>query len=150
MSRKFKRDLPAIFLAGLVGEGLFEAYAWGVSPHIFGNPLTPSKLVMAITDKTFGLELSHAAALAVHIFIGSIIFALGVYIFHRVTRLNLWLSGALTGLILWFVAQGLLAPYIGRSFMMGFGPYTQSSFIGHVGMCLVIAGVLKWRFNAKA
>jgi len=30
---------------------------------------------------------------------------------------------------------------MGRSFMMGFGTYTQSSFVGHVGMTIVIAMV---------
>jgi len=45
-------------------------------------------------------------------------------------------SGVLAGIVLWFVAQGVLAPLMGRSFMMGFGSYTQSSFVGHVGMTI--------------
>jgi hypothetical protein len=55
----------------------------------------------------------------------------------------------LSGVILWFIAQGLLAPVVGRSFMMGFGTYTQSSFIGHVGMTVVIA-LIYHRLTTKA
>ncbi len=52
-------------------------------------------------------------------------------------------SGVVTGVLLWFVAQGILAPFIGRPFMMESGAYTQSSFIGHVGMCVIVALVLR-------
>jgi hypothetical protein len=58
-------------------------------------------------------------------------------------RSRIWLTGFVSGLILWFVAQGILAPFIGRSFMMDFGTYTQSSFIGHVGMTLLMAHLLE-------
>ena len=55
---------------------------------------------------------------------------------------RVWLTGFVSGLVLWFVAQGMLAPFIGRSFMMDFGTYTQSSFVGHVGMTLIMAHLL--------
>ena len=61
---------------------------------------------------------------------------------HMVTGTWLVLSRAIAGFVLWFVAQGLFAPAVGRSFMMGFGAYTQSSFIGHVGMTTLMGWVM--------
>ncbi|WP_286134887.1 hypothetical protein [Neptunicoccus cionae] len=138
-----KTVLMSILIAGLVGETLFEAYAWLVSPQIFGFALQPSKLVMAITAKVFGIQLEYSTAFVLHFLIGSIGFGTFVYLVRLVLGLQGWMSGVLSGVALWFVAQGILAPFIGRSFMMDFGAYTQSSFIGHVGMALVMAYLLE-------
>ncbi len=75
--------------------------------------------------------------------IGSLGFGLFVYLTRLFMPSRIWLTGFVSGLILWFVAQGILAPFIGRSFMMDFGTYTQSSFIGHVGMTLLMAHLLE-------
>ena len=87
------------------------------------------------------------AAFAVHVLIGALGFAAVVYLTKRMTQLGYFAASALAGVILWFVAQGILAPLMGRSFMMGFGTYTQSSFVGHVGMTIVIAMV--WQKLAR-
>jgi uncharacterized membrane protein YagU involved in acid resistance len=134
--------LLSIALAGLAGELIFEFYAWVVSPVIFGFALQPSNLVAAITAKLTGADLPHNVAFALHFLIGSLVFGTFVYVIRRTLRLQVWLTGLVAGLALWFTAQGILAPFIGRSFMMDFGPYTQSSFIGHVGMTLVMAFAL--------
>lgn len=133
----------AIATAGLVGEVAFEIYARLISPHLFDVVLQPSNLVIALAAKLAGLQLTHAIAFPVHFLIGSLGFGAFVYgISLLFSAERVWLPGLVAGVILWFVAQGILAPFIGRSFMMDFGAYTQSSFVGHVGMTLLMARVL--------
>lgn len=134
--------LRPLLLAGLAGALAFEAYAWLLSPLLFGLQLEPANLIAALARMGPGITLPYAAAFMIHFAIGMLGFAGIVWTIHRILRVGPLLAGALSGLALWFVAQGMLAPLVGRSFMMGFGPYTQSSFIGHVGMTLVIGAVL--------
>jgi len=143
LSSLLRKDvLIPIALAGLIGEIAFEAYAWLVSPSLFGVILQPSNLVIAIVAKLTGVQLSHAVAFPIHFAIGSLGFGLMVYLTRLFMPARVWLTGFVSGLILWFVAQGMLAPFIGRSFMMDFGTYTQSSFVGHVGMTLLMSYLL--------
>lgn len=134
---KFRTPLVILF-AGLLAEISFEAYAWLVSPMIFGPVLEPANLVKGLSAKFLGLDLSYAQALFAHFFVDAVIFSLVVFIISKLTQSRYILGGLITGLGLWFTAQGILAPLLGRSFMMDFGPYTQSSFVGHVGMTLII------------
>ncbi|UYV39215.1 hypothetical protein N4R57_09525 [Rhodobacteraceae bacterium D3-12] len=129
-----KSTLRNLALAGLAGEVSFEIYAWLISPILFGVALAPANLVVALINIAFGVTVPHWAGFLLHFAIGALGFAGVVWVTHLVSRTNLILSGAIAGLTLWFIAQGLLAPVVGRTFMMGFGTYTQSSFIGHVGM----------------
>lgn len=131
--------IKSLAIAGLIGELSFEVYAWLFSPILFGLSLQPSKLVMALTDIFTGIQLPYAAAFALHFLIGAFGFATVIFLIERYTKLGYLASGFAAGLGLWFVAQGVLAPVVGRTFMMGFGSYTQSSFVGHVGMCLLTA-----------
>ena len=126
-------------VAGLIGEITFEAYAWLVSPILFGVSLQPSKLVMALTKIATGIDLPYAGAFVLHFLIGAFGFASVVLLFKHLTKLGYLASGFAAGISLWFVAQGILAPVVGRTFMMGFGTYTQSSFVGHLGMCVLTA-----------
>lgn len=138
-----KKQLTAIVIAGVIAESSFELYAWLISPALFGLTLQPSKLVMAIANMTVGAELPYSVAFVIHALIGSIGFATAVYITRQVSKLSYPIAGAVTGSLLWFIAQGILAPLIGRPFMMEFGAYTQSSFIGHVGMTMVAALIMR-------
>lgn len=124
--------------AGLIAEVAFEAYAWLLSPRLFGETLEPAKLVMGLFKNYLSIDLNYAQAFMVHFIIGSVVFAAAVYVIGKLLKDRFVLSGVLTGLGLWFVAQGILAPLMGRAFMMDFGPYTQSSFVGHLGMTLII------------
>ena len=133
--------LRNLALAGVAGEIVFELYAWLISPILFGVALAPANLVLALTNMGFAVSLPYWAGFAVHVCIGAFGFAAFVWLIHLVSRANLIVSGAIAGLVLWFVAQGFLAPLVGRTFMMGFGAYTQSSFIGHVGMATLIGYV---------
>ena len=129
----------SIALAGLAGEIAFELYAWLISPMLFGVILQPSNLVIALIAKFTSLQIPHSLAFPIHFIIGSFGFGLFVYLIRLFVSSKVWISGFVSGIFLWFIAQGLLAPLIGRSFMMDFGAYTQSSFIGHVGMTLLMA-----------
>ena len=135
-------SLRNLLIAGLAGEIAFEVYAWLISPLLFGVSLAPANLVVALIQLTLGVTVPYWTGFLVHFMIGAVGFAAFVWLTHRASRTNLILSGAIAGLILWFVAQGLLAPAVGRTFMMGFGAYTQSSFIGHVGMAALMGYVL--------
>ncbi len=134
--------LRNLVIAGLVGEISFEVYAWLISPLLFGVALGPANLVVALIKIGFGVTVPYWAGFLVHFTIGVIGFAGFVWLTHLVSRINLILSGVIAGFILWFVAQGLLAPAVGRTFMMGFGAYTQSSFVGHVGMATLMGYVM--------
>ncbi|WP_386680863.1 hypothetical protein [Loktanella sp. R86503] len=132
----------SVIAAGLIGEVTFELYAWLVSPLLFDVILQPSNLVIALTQKLAGLQISHLTAFPIHFVIGSAGFGVIVYLVRLMMPARVFLTGLVSGLILWFVAQGILAPFIGRSFMMDFGTYTQSSFVGHVGMTLLMSYLL--------
>ena len=145
-----KYKLPAIILlAGLAAELAFEAYAWLISPVLFGPTLEPANLVKGLSAKFLGLDLSYIQALFIHFFIGTVVFSLTVYVVSKWLQSRYVLGGLVTGLALWFTAQGILAPLLGRAFMMDFGPYTQSSFIGHVGMCLIIGYIFSRAFERR-
>lgn len=137
-----KNTLLYVALAGLIGEISFEIYAWLISPILFDVVLQPSNLVIALTAKFTGIELSHSVAFPIHFTIGALGFGLFTYLIRLVMPHKVWLTGFIAGFTLWVVAQGILAPVIGRTFMMGFGTYTQSSFIGHVGMTIIMAHLL--------
>lgn len=128
-----------IAIAGLIGELCFEFYAWLISPLLFNVALQPAKLVTALANIFFGLQLPYPVAFAIHFMIGVFGFALTVYAAKALLKKSYLVSGIVAGVFLWFVAQGVLAPVVGRDFMMGFGAYTQSSFVGHVGMTVIIA-----------
>jgi hypothetical protein len=142
-----KKILLSIALSGLIGEIVFELYAWLISPILFGVILQPSNLVIALTAKFTGVELSHAVAFPLHFTIGALGFGLFTYLIRLAMPHEVWLTGFVSGFVLWVVAQGILAPVIGRTFMMGFGTYAQSSFIGHVGMTLIMAHLMAMFFG---
>jgi len=131
-----------IAIAGLIGELLFETYAWIISPLLFGVTLEPTNLIVALSKIYTGIILPYPVAFAIHFVVGVLGFGLVVWCVHRFARLPLVASGAVGGFVLWFVAQGVLAQLVGRDFMMGFGSYTQSSFFAHVGMAVAMGLVM--------
>lgn len=134
--------MPAIFaflISGAVGEGAFEAYAFLLSPLLFGVTLEPANLVTALAARA-GVTLSYGQAFALHVAAGALVFPATALAFRAVSGLRNPLTwGFLWGVVLWALAQGGLAPLVGRAPFMGFGAYTQSSFIAHTGFMLVFA-----------
>lgn len=131
-----------LLIAGIAGQIAFEAYAWLISPMLFGVILQPTNLVVALAKVTLGLSLPYWLGFILHFAIGAIGFSALVLLTHRISRAGLIVSGVAVGLGLWVVAQGFLAQAVGRTFMMGFGSYTQSSFVAHVGMTTLMAFIL--------
>ena len=134
--------LRIIAIAGLIGELLFEVYAWIISPLLFGVTLEPANLVAALSKIYLGIALPYPLAFAVHIFVGVLGFGLAVWCVHRFAKLPLVTAGVVGGFLLWFVAQGFLAHLVGRDFMIGFGSYTQSSFFAHIGMATLMGLIM--------
>ena len=116
------KEIKAVVIAGIIAETAFELYDWLISPILFDQRLQTSNLIIAIARITLGVDLPHGAAFVIHAFIGSIGFASCVYLVKRISKLTYLMAGVLTCVLLWFVAQGILAPFIGRPFMMEFGP----------------------------
>ena len=143
------KDIKHAIIGGAFAEVAFELYAWLISPIFFSLTLQPAKLVTALTKKFLAIELLYSQAFLIHAFIGTVGFGIFVLLLYKALPLRAWVSGTISGIALWFIAQGILAPAIGRDFMMGFGSYTQSSFIGHVGMGLIIALIIHWLANKK-
>lgn len=141
------KEIKVATFGGLIAEIAFEVYAWLISPILFGQTLEPAKLVMALTQQFTGLALPYQAAFAIHAMIGTVGFGLFVLVFHKLMPNRAAFPGFVAGVVLWFIAQGILAPVIGRAFMMEFGPYTQSSFLGHVGMAMIISLILHWQLS---
>jgi hypothetical protein len=138
-----KPSLRAVLIAGTLGQTAFEIYAWLFSPFLFGVTLEPSKLIVALFGLRLGIEVPYALGFALHAAVGIFGFTASVLTIYWFLQTRLMMAGLISGVILWFIAQGTLAPLVGRSFMMGLGPYTQSSFVGHVMMTLIIAYFLK-------
>jgi len=82
-------------IAGLAGELAFEAYAWLLSPLVFGVALQPANLVIALTKIFTGIALPYWLAFVLHFCIGAFAFAAFVLIVHKLTRTRLLVSGAL-------------------------------------------------------
>lgn len=134
--------LLALLAAGIAGEIAFELYAFGASPLLFGLTLEPARLVAGLAGKVLGLELSYGAAFAIHVLAGAVLFPLGYLAFRRIVPIGSpVLAGLAWGLVLWAIAQGLLAPLVGRPPFMGFGAYTWSSLLAHPVLAVVTAVV---------
>lgn len=139
-----------LIFAGFMANIAFEIYAWVISPALFNVTLQPARMIVALADKLFGMSISYTSGFLIHfMIIGLVIFPVSVLALRKITKIPYAAAGIITGILLWFFAQGALAPLAGRSFMMDFGAYTQSSFIGHIGMTMIIAWRLALCENPK-
>ncbi len=152
--RLTETELVLILFAGLTGEIVLEILAWGVFPAVLGVPMRPHILVTDLGRAIFGAELSVPVAVGIHLALGLLIMPL-IYVKGRAALgLRSWIvAGALWGVILWAIAQMILAPLAGRPFMLGLIPYTWGSLAAHVIYTLVVAYVYereRTRFPALA
>lgn len=136
--------LSRIILAGLAGEAVFEALAWGAAPLLVGQPTRPALLVQALAANVLGVGIGPGAGFAIHLLVGVVLFPAG----YAALRLRLPVAplalGALYGVVLWFLAQGMLAPMAGRPFMLGFAPYSMVSLGFHLAYAMTVAGAHAW------
>lgn len=132
--------LGAVLLAGIAGAVVFEFIALVIAPALLGNPLIPARLVVNLGGALTGLEWSMLAGWIGHLFAGIVLFSLGYVAFLRLTGLGPWLiTGAILGVVVWFLAQGVFAPITGAPFMGNFTPFTFFSLVVHLVYALAVA-----------
>lgn len=148
-SFRITEHFKLLIVSGLIAQAAFEIYAWFISPVLFGPTLQPAKLIMGLNAKYLGIDLPYAVAFVMHIATGVFAISAVTLLVYQLLKSRAILSGVAGGVLLWFVAQGILAPAMGRPFMMGFGPYTQSSFVAHVGFSLIVTLFVSWRMGRK-
>lgn len=139
--RSRRTTLAHVLAAGIAAEAVFELFGLLIAPLILGVTLMPSRLVVALVS-LLDVSIPDSAGWAGHLLTGIVLFPLGYLLVWRILRYAGWaLTGSIYGLGLWFIAQGVLAPLVGRSFMMDFGAYTWASLIGHQAHTLTLAYV---------
>lgn len=142
-SPSLARRLLLAIPAGIVGEVVFEILALIVAPMLLGTAMKPALLVGTLAGVLTGAEISSASAWLGHLLAGAVLFPVGYVLFARYFGLRPWLLAAvLYAILLWFIAQGVLAPVTGRPFMLGFVTYTWASLAVHMIYVLVVAGTL--------
>ena len=146
MTISTSRPLPLIavlLVAGIAAEIAFESFGLLLAPVLFGFAMEPANLVIGLIKTFAGIDASYLAAYVLHFFVGAIAFPLGYVLLRKtiLARLPWLVAGLIWGVILWFIAQGILAPLMGRPFMMDWVPYTWASLIAHPMMTVVIAFV---------
>ncbi|MEO1199909.1 MAG: DUF6789 family protein [Pseudomonadota bacterium] len=137
-----RNDIIAILIAGAIAETVFEIIAWLVTPALFGFALQPAFLIDALSTIYLGLPLGYPTAFGLHVLAGIVLFPLGYRLMISILPIKpAWITGTIWGVILWFLAQGILAPLAGRLFMMDWSAFTWASLIGHViyGLALGVA-----------
>jgi hypothetical protein len=114
-----------LLAAGVAGEIVLEIFAWLIAPLLLGRPMSPSLLVSDLARSLFGLRLSMAASFTLRLASGIALFPVAYFLFRSAAKIqSSAMAGVVWGGILWFIAQALLAPLVGRPFMLGFGAYT--------------------------
>ena len=133
-------NLLLLLSAGAVGEIALEIFAWWVLPPILGRPMQPDILVSDLARSLFEIELSRTAAVSIHLALGLVIFPI-VFVIGRdlLKARSTIISGSVFGVILWLIAQTILAPLAGRPFMLGLIPYSWASLIAHVLYAVMVA-----------
>lgn len=136
--------LRLTLLGGLAGEIAFEAFAFGLGPLLTGRVMEPAYLVIALA-RLLGAEIGYVGGWIGHLVAGLVLFPLGYLAYLRLTPPQTWaMAGLIWGFVLWAVAQGMLAPLVGRGFMMGFVSYTWASLLAHMLYGLVVARAMSW------
>ena len=135
--------IAVILIAGIAAEIAFESFGLLLAPVLFGFQMEPANLVIGLIKTFAGIDASYAVAYAIHLCVGAIVFPTGYVLLRKtiLARLPWVVAGVIWGVILWFTAQGILAPLMGRAFMMDWVPYTWASLIAHPMMAVVIAFV---------
>lgn len=133
-------SLFVLLAAGGVAEILLEFCAWWGVPALLGIPMRPDKLVAALASNLFDAKISTVLAVSIHLALGFLIFPVVFAVSRAVIGFRTTLVPAVIfGVILWAVAQMILAPLVGRPFMLGLIPYTWVSLVLHIVYTVVFA-----------
>ncbi len=124
----------------LLIAGALATFAWEVTTDVVTRVLlAQSPQPFGLLQALLGIE-DRWLAEALHYLIGVVAFPLGY-----VVAVRPWLplpalaQGAIWGIVLWFVALGVMAPLAGFGFMLGWGDITWASGLGHIVVGVVIA-----------
>jgi hypothetical protein len=149
------RGLAALLGAGVAGELVFEAIAWGVAPLVIDMPVQPAFLIAMLLDRLVGQDLNYGGAFILHFLSGVALFpvAYRLIVGPLADRRGL-AAGFVWGLALWLAAQGLLSPLAGGVPFGGPGLYAPVSLGAYLAYALVVAVVyprlLAWMGGAGA
>ena len=131
-------------LAGVAGTIVFELIALVIAPLILGAPLLPARLVVALGGALTGAELPMLVGWIGHLVAGVVVFPLGYALFLRHVPVRGWVvAGAVWGVLLWLLAQAVLAPASGGPFMSGFSAFALVSLAVHQIYALTVAAGLR-------
>ncbi len=126
-------NLLVLLAAGGIAEAVLEFFAWWIVPATLGKPMRPDILVSDIARSLLHIDISVVLAVTIHLLLGVLIFPLLFVVARAAIGFKTTLIPAVIyGVLLWAVAQMLLAPLAGRPFMLGLIPYTWASLAGHV------------------
>ena len=124
-----RRDVWRVLAAGLAAEIVWEIWARMVTPVIIGGPLEPAGLVLSLFRLDYSL---YWLGEAIHLVTGFVFYPLGyVLLFRRVLPGDVYVRGAIYGVLLWVFALGICAPLAGLPIFLGFIPLSIMSLIGH-------------------
>jgi hypothetical protein len=133
-------SVARLLAAGAAGLILWEAFARLVAPLWLGHALDPLGLI------EMAIGLSGAAAQAMHLLTGLVLFPLGYVLVVRPLAARLapglgWpVLGLGYGVALWvFAVYGMASLLGGMPAFLGFGPAAWASLAGHIGLGLGIA-----------
>lgn len=158
-------DYLLIFTAGVMGEIVLEFLAWVIFPHFvpkppmmpmlppwltdmapaaIGMPMRPHVLLTDLGRSLLSVDLPVQLTVAVHLLLGFFVMPLVYAKARQALNIRSWfVAGTAWGIVLWLVAQAVLAPLAGRPIFLGFIPYSWGSLGAHVIYALVVA----WSFE---
>jgi len=137
-------DFLLIFVAGVIGEIVLETISWVISPRLLGLPMRPYILLADLARSLLGVKLAVPLTVAAHLALGAFIMPLIYVKARQALGLRSWLlAGIAWGVVLWLIAQAILAPLAGRPIFLGFIPYSWGSLAAHIIYAVVVAGSLE-------
>jgi hypothetical protein len=134
------RSAGALLLAAVAALIAWEVFARVLAPLWIGGPLQPTGLVKTLFANVLGLPVGQAAAQAVHLATGLLVYPAAYFVATRIKSLGWVADGAILGAATWFFALGVLAPASGLPFLLGFGTIAWASLAGHLAYGFALAG----------
>ncbi len=134
------RTLRNIIIAGIFGEIVLEFIAWVIAPPLLGVPMRPHLLILALVQAHAGVAIPTTIAVGIHLALGLFVMPSGYVLGRNILRLRSWLWVSIAwGVVLWLVAQAILAPLTGRPMFLAFSAYSWASLLAHVIYAIVVA-----------
>ncbi|MBK1669271.1 hypothetical protein CKO28_14635 [Rhodovibrio sodomensis] len=134
------RTGAALLIAAAAALVAWEIFARAIAPVWIGGPLQPTGLVKSLFANVLGLPVGQAAAQAVHLATGLLVYPAGYLAATRIKSLGWAADGAVLGAATWFFALGIVAPVSGLPFLLGVGAITWAALAGHLIYGLVVTG----------